>query len=674
MRRSICFCEPNTAYAGEVNNWKFIYTPASSLPKGTRLRFDTGSKGRVIDWEVPSSNLKDGSNVIYAQLENGKILQAREIEIPGRLVPDYEFVLPNEVSAGKTITIVMGATKDDKNSRKNHGNKAQTNSQRRRPFQLYIDTSGKGNFDEPEIFTMDIRGSELHAIRVVTPSFVSKNKRFDVIARFEDEYGNLTNSAPEDTLIELSHESLRENLNWKLFVPETGFINLPNLYFNEPGVYTIQLKNMATNEVFRSFPIRCFSEQQGSLFWGLLHGESERVDSTENIESCLRHFRDEKGFNFFGTSPFENQEETSNEVWKSINQNIADFYEEDRFTTISGLQWVGSPKTEGTRTLLFNKEQKQVLRKKDAKFASLQKLYKSFAPKELISIPCFTMAKGYEYNFEDFAPDFERVVEIYNAWGSSENTAKEGNTVPITGPAKTGINETAEGSIQRALLKNCRFGFVAGGLDDRDIYADLFDSDQTQYPPGLTAIIAKEHTRDSLFEALYNRSCYATTGERMLLGFNISGIAMGKETSTAEKAGFLVNRHIVGYAAGTTTLSKVEIIRNGEVIKTFTPDHYAFEFTFDDMEALEKIAIKSKDKRPPFIFYYIRATQEDGHMAWSSPIWIDLLPVAPPKDLKRAVKAPVKKIIEEDFEEEDEDDEDDYADIDLDDEDDDDDK
>ena len=31
---------------------------------------------------------------------------------------------------------------------------------------------------------------------------------------------------------------------WKLFIPETGFITLPNLYFNEPGVYKIQLKNL----------------------------------------------------------------------------------------------------------------------------------------------------------------------------------------------------------------------------------------------------------------------------------------------------------------------------------------------------------------------------------------------------------------------------------------------
>ncbi len=97
---------------------------------------------------------------------------------------------------------------------------------------------------------------------------------------------------------------------------------LPNLYFNEAGIYRIRLRNQKTNEIFISPPIKCFQENDRNLFWGLLHGESERVDSTENIESCLRHFRDDKTLNFFATSPFDNPEETSNDIWKAISQNV----------------------------------------------------------------------------------------------------------------------------------------------------------------------------------------------------------------------------------------------------------------------------------------------------------------------------------------------------------------
>ena len=609
---------------------------------------------------------KKGGGSIFAQLGNGKILQAAEIEVPDSFTPLYEFVLPNAIEAGDHITIVLGS-KEGGSTKNGAQIRAQTTAQRRRAFLLYIDPSGKGHYDEPEVFSLDIRGGEMSNIRILTPSFVVKNKRFDVIVRFEDEFGNLTNDSPEDTLIELSHEHLRENLNWKLFVPETGFISLPNLYFNESGVYTIQLVNSKTKQIFRSSPIKCFPENNKHLFWGLLHGESDRFDSTENIENCMRHFRDDKAFNFYGVSPFENQEETSNEMWKLISQNIADFDEDERFTTFLGFQWQGEAKTEGARSLVYFKDNKPLLRKKDLKSNTLKKIYKSFSPKELIAIPCFTMAKGTEYNFDNFDPDFERVVEIYNAWGSSEMTQKEGNLRPISASHSNGFPETAEGSIQKALQRNFRFGFVAGGLDDRGVYADLYESDQEQYTPGLTAIIAPSHTREALAEALYQRSCYATTGERMIVGLYLAGIPMGKEISTADKPGLAINRHLSGYVAGTCKLEKIEIIRNGKVIKTFQPNDYFLEFTYDDMTPLEKVVIDAKDKKTPFAYYYLRVIQEDGHMAWSSPIWVDYIPLSalPKTQNKRPLPSkPLKRdFLEGEEDEEEDDEEEDYEDF-----------
>lgn len=620
MRRSICYFEPSSVLAGEVNTWKFIYTPAVSLPKGTLLKFDLCSKGRAIDWQTPETNLKNTSNVIYGLLEKGKVLTARAVELPQSFVPQFEFVLPQEVQAGSGITICMGAPKDK--DPKKYGNMAQMMIQRRRPFLLYIDPSGKGNYQDPETFSVDIKGNVLHTIRILAPSVTVKNRRFDVVLRFEDEFGNLTNNAPESTLIELTHENLRENLKWKLFVPETGFIALPNLYFNEPGVYTIELLNVKTKEKYRSCPIKCFGQDIKNLFWGLLHGESERYDSTENIESCLRHFRDEKSMNFFAVSPFENVEETSNEMWKSISLNVEEFDEEERFSVLLGEQWAGEPKVEGLRQILFSKGEKPILRKKEQRSNTLKKIYKLFTPKELLSIPCFTMGKGFDYDFNDFNPDFERVVEIYNAWGSSETTSKDGNLRPINGNTKAAVHESNEGAILKALLDNKRFGFVAGGLDDRGHYADFFDNDQHQYSPGMTAVWADQLSRQAVFDALYNRNCYATTGERIILGLQLAGHQMGSEIDAGLKPGLAVNRHLTGFVAATANLKKVELIRNGKVLKLFKTDSPFIDFTYDDMEPLHECVIQGQDKKP-FVFYYLRVTQDDGHMAWSSPIWID---------------------------------------------------
>jgi len=632
MRRSICYSEPNFALAGQTGIWRFVYTTANNLPKGTKLKFDLQSQGRTLDWQIPQTQSKDKSNLIW-----GEIASAKKALVPEWVKDDenpsqFIFTLPAELKASEILTICLGTP--DENNLEKKGNTVQCNVQRRKPFLLYIDPKGKGDFRDPETFHIDIRGNVLTNLKIITPSLVSRNKRFDIIVRFEDKFGNLTANAPEGTLTDLSYEHLRENLNWKLFVPETGFITLPNLYFNEPGIYKIQLKNLSNEETFYSPPIKCFATEETQLFWGLLHGESQRVDSEENIETCLRHFRDEKAFQFFATSSFDSEGETSSDIWKLINQQTTEFNEDERFVAFLGFQYVGEPKEEGVRQIIYLKDSKPIFRKKDTKTNSLKKIYKSIQPKELLSVPSFTMGKGTSFNFDDFNPDFERVVEIYNAWGSSELSAKEGNPCPIEGSGKKSIGEAQEGSILKALLKGCRFGFVAGGLDDRGIYSDFYDSDQTQYSPGLTAILAKDQTRASLMDALYRRSCYATTGERIIVGLSIAGFPMGSEVSTKDKPGLSFNRHITGYVIGTDAVEEIQILRNGKVFRTFEPKEYQFEFEIDDMDPLEGLVMKAGE-HPPSIFYYLRATQKNGHIAWSSPIWVDLEAGSPSKKVKK---------------------------------------
>lgn len=634
MRRSITYTEPAAITAGKVGNWKFIYTPANAVPKGTILRFEMHSNGKPLDWQIPETSLKKKSNLIWLETKKKKTISGSLQKSSSTGEPYFEFILPHETEPGDLITIHLGTQEKDVEK---YGNRAQKNIQRKRAFKLLIDSKGKGDF-QSENFHLDVRGGKLHHLRIIAPSLVTRNKRFDVIVRFEDAFGNLTSNAPEDTLIDLSYEHLRENLNWKLFVPETGFIALPNLYFNEPEVYRIQLKNLKTKEVFFSPPIKCLDESNTSIFWGLLHGESERHDSIENIESCLRYFRDDKALHFFCSSCFDQERETSNDQWKHIQQYIHEFNEEDRFVAMIGSQWVGDQKEEGLRHFIHAKEARSMIRKKDTKTNCLKKIYKTFQPKDLLSIPSFTMGNASTFNFKEHDPEFEKVAEIYNAWGSSECTSAEGNLRPIKGGKKTVVSETPEGSLRKALNQNCRFGFVAGGLDDRGVYADFYHSDQNQYSAGLTAVLSKDHSRASIFDALHKRSCYATTGARMIVGFKIAGKGIGSETDTFEKPGLLYNRHITGYVIGTTLIQKVELIRNGKVFHTFEPKTERFDFTYDDTDLLDKIAIQPNKEKPPFAYYYLRAIQEDHHVAWSSPIWIDLQ-TSKPTTLKKRKKA-----------------------------------
>lgn len=623
MRRSICSSEPTLTYAGQTGTWKFLYTTAQPLPKGTKLRFDLLSYGRPFDWQIPETNVKERTNIIWALLPNGKAVEAKRVEPPDSPTALFDFVIPIEIKTGETIAICLGTPSSSREEQEKKGNRCQTFIQRRRSFHLYIDPKGKGDFRDPETFTIDVKGHILDHIRLVTPSLVAKNRRFDIMVRFEDRYNNLTGNAPEGTLIELSYEHLRDNLSWKLFVPETGFLSLPNLYFNEAGVYRIQLRNLKDGTLFYSPPIKCLAETDKSIYWGLFHGETERYDSLDDIEALLRYFRDDRALHFYASSPFESAEETTPENWKHIATQMAEFNEEGRFTTFLGFQWAGEATEEGLRQFLYTKDGKPLLRKKDPKSNTLKKIYRSHTPKDILSIPSFTMGSTTAYNFLDYEPEFERVVEIYNSWGSSECTQKEGNPRPIVLEGKKGITENSHGSLREALNRNCRFGFVAGGLDDRGVFSNCYESDQVQYSPGLTGVITTDQSRESFIQALHQRSCYATTGERMVIGISIAGGAMGSELSTKAKPGLAFNRHIVGYIAGTGPIQEVAFIRNGKPFHFFYPDQTLFEFAFDDSEHLDKVVIASPDDRPYFVYYYMRVIQKDGHVAWSSPIWID---------------------------------------------------
>ncbi len=620
MRRSICISEPSVALAGEQKNWRFCFVTSQALPQKTLLRFDPQSRGLENEWELPQTGGRTKNNLIWMTLPDGKQLPGKEVDNKG--FKQYEFVLPEEIAQGEKIIFHLGSA----DGSAGQGNRSQLYIQRRRPFYLYIDPKGKKEFKDPEIFTLDVRGNKLDNIRIITPSVVFKNSRFDVLIRFEDSFGNLTGNAPEGTLIELTYDQLRENLSWKLFVPETGFLTLPNLYFNEPGLYRLRLKNLTTKEEYFSAPIQCYLEEGNHQFWGVLQGEAERYETAEGIESVLRYFRDDHSMQFFATSTNEDAGLTSNDDWKLISSQVAEFNEEERFVTLLGFQWEGEPSSEGLRHFIYAKDNKPLLRKKELKSNALKKIYKSHTPKELLSIPCLTTAKGHSYNFDDYSPEFERVAEIYSAWGSTETIAKKGNTRPLMGNAKKGISEVEEGTLTKALLKGCRFGFVAGGkITTGGAYAEMKESEQESYSSGLTAINCVEYSRDALFQALYNRSCYATTGARILVVFNIAGKPMGSEISTKSKPGLVFNRHIHGFIAGTDIIEEVTLYRNGRALETFSNGTNFVKVEFDDSEPLDKIAITSQFSPHPHLFYYLRVTQKDGHMAWASPIWIDIV-------------------------------------------------
>ena len=70
------------------------------------------------------------------------------------------------------------------------------------------------------------------------------------------------------------------------------------------------------------------------------------------------------------------------------------------------------------------------------------------------------------------------------------------------------------------------------------------------------------------------------------------------------------------HVKGQRELAKVEVLRNSKVIKEF-----AVEKDVLDFEAI--FADKNFQDEKDVLYYYIRATQKNNEIAWSSPIWVE---------------------------------------------------
>ena len=64
---------------------------------------------------------------------------------------------------------------------------------------------------------------------------------------------------------------------------------------------------------------------------------------------------------------------------------------------------------------------------------------------------------------------------------------------------------------------------------------------------------------------------------------------------------------------GTARLANVDVVKNNEDVHTWQNPEQGVDLVWEDSSAAS-----TGD------FYYIRVTQADEEMAWSSPVWLDV--------------------------------------------------
>jgi hypothetical protein len=190
----------------------------------------------------------------------------------------------------------------------------------------------------------------------------------------------------------------------------------------------------------------------------------------------------------------------------------------------------------------------------------------------------------------------EPVVEIVSVHGQSESSSLPGAI----------YDAVPEAFIDRQLFAGARFGLI-GSTDGHDGHPGL--SQLAGGQGGLCALEGAELTRESMLATLRARRVYATNGPRIVLRFTVDEQPMG---STLTPQGPVeVELRVVG----TAPVHHAELVTRAGVTGSREGDGSALlhaTWTLDPPAGPDLV--------------YVRVVQQDGGLAWSSPVFLEPAP------------------------------------------------
>ena len=246
----------------------------------------------------------------------------------------------------------------------------------------------------------------------------------------------------------------------------------------------------------------------------------------------------------------------------------------------------------GHRNIISTRRGAQQFRVSDEEYSGVElysdRLFPYLRANGDISIPHTTGSGGGTDWSGVNDPRVEPVLEIFQ---SMRGSYEEPN-----GPAKANINRP-NGVAWKAWAKGARLGVIAS-------------SDHQSTHQSYACVYAEELTAKSIHNGLKMRRTYGAT-DNIIVKFQAVTDAgnvykMGQELVTDSSPVLAVEIH------GTANLAKVDLIANGKILLSRSPESATDKFTYRDLDAAEGAR-----------YYYLRVVQKDKQIAWSSPIWAD---------------------------------------------------
>jgi len=339
---------------------------------------------------------------------------------------------------------------------------------------------------------------------VTLPTMRQIEEPFKVQIKSEDRWGNPTDKSEQNLIINpnLPINGLPKNI--KFSSQNKGVYVFEGLTVSSAGEIKIDLFNSDGSLLTSSNPLRIVENSKLKHFWGELHGQSEETIGTNSIYDYFVFGRDKAFLDVIVHQG--NDFQITKEFWEKIQEMTQQFLEDGKFITFPGYEWSGNTGLGGDRNVLFFQEGEIIRRSSHALVSDLSDinndcnssddLFKALKGAKTI---VFAHVGGrYADIAESHEGNLERSVEIHSAWG------------------------TFEWLLQDAL----RLGYRVGVVSNSDGHkgrpgasypgASMFGS-----YGGLTCMLAPKLNREMIWESLYRRHHYGTTGNRIFMDVKV---------------------------------------------------------------------------------------------------------------------------------------------------------
>ena len=340
------------------------------------------------------------------------------------------------------------------------------------------------------------------------------------------------------------------------------------------------------------------------LLFADLHGHTNWSDGTGVPEDYLRYARDVAALDVVAITDHDHWGtpflDASPARWQEIERLTEAFYAPGRFVTVLGFEWTNW--TYGHRHVLYFDGPGPVISSADPKTETPTQLWDVLRGRQALTFAHHS-AGGPVATDWSFAPDpvLEPITEIVSVHGSSE---APDSPMPI-------YDAIPGNWVRDQLVRGYRLGFVGSG-DSHDGHPGL---PQLAAPSGGLAAIWSEPTRDGVLDALRARRVYATNGPRIVLRASLAGHRVGEAVAAAELAQAAAagrNVELTVQVVAPAPLARIEVIHGREVVQ-----HRDAESRREILVSWDVPELRAGD------FIYVRAVQENGGAAWSSPWFIE---------------------------------------------------